>query len=220
MSNHSISQYDCQAIDSAPINDQELTELLLWYLASPNPNLEVLVPDTIYRQTKGIMYRIAYRFLNNHELAQDAVQDVTIHLIRKLKTPEFSIYKSCIGWIAQEVKWYCLDYFKKKRLNQVQFAEVEDYLQSDNNNQPDQGLDRDMIMDCKDQALSGKRKQMRKYIIDAHLQGYLNPEIAKQLEELTGKKITEKVVRQILSHARKDVEKGLRGTGYYRPKKK
>ncbi|MEZ4849738.1 MAG: hypothetical protein R3B93_14220 [Bacteroidia bacterium] len=215
MTNFNDNDKNVNSHHQTPLNDRELSDLLLWYLSYPDPSIEALIMLFLYESTKDLIYRISLKYLKDHDLSQDAVHEIFIHLWKKLQTPGFIIHKSCMGWVNKETFWYCKQFYRKQK--EIPFSEMEGYWHPSDNSRPDQGLDESVILACKDHALEGKRRCFRRFIMDARMRGISNPDIAVLWTELTGEETNEKAVRQAYSLTLKDIDEVLKGTGYSRP---
>lgn len=92
--------------------------------------------DSLYKLYEQSMYHEAYKILRDEHLAEDAVHEAFLRLIRnrdKIKDPDSSKVRS---YVYKTLKSSALDIYrmqKKQRENCCEYAEAAEFLHSDDN---------------------------------------------------------------------------------------
>lgn len=161
--------------------------------------------ESLYQKYNGLMYSTAFRILNNHHLAQDAVQMSFVKLlnnIRLINDIECNNTRALMVIICRNVSINL--YNKRKRNNQITIEEIDEVI-------PDctYSIDEHLI---KNESLADLKEKIRllyqpyadiialRYFFD-----YSDKEIAKILD------ITEQNVRVRLHRAKTKLLSLLRG---------
>lgn len=138
--------------------------------------------ESLYSKYNGLMYSTAFRILNDHQLAQDAVQMSFVKIIRNIKIIndiECNKTRALMVIICRNIS---IDlYNKRKRSNTIIIEEINEYM-------PDYAFNIDEQM-IKDESLTVLKEKIRllhqpyadiislKYFYD-----YSDSEIAKILD--------------------------------------
>lgn len=85
--------------------------------------------ESLYKKYNGLMYSTAFRILNDHQLAQDAVQMAFVKIIRNIKTIneiECNKTKALMVIICRNIS---IDlYNKRKHNNLIAIEEMNEYI--------------------------------------------------------------------------------------------
>ena len=147
---------------------------------------------------KNKLFRIAKRLLNNHEEAEDAVQEAFIKLW--LKRDELEKYKSIEAFAVTITKNLCIDILRSKK---AVLTEMNEEFQKSQYDTPEQSYEKNEVYRQIKQAIEQLPENQKIAIQLRDIEGYEMEEVAKILDTSVGN------VRVILSRARNAVKDSL-----------
>lgn len=139
------------------------------------------------------LYRIAYRMLQNPDIAQDMVQDTYVKLWEK--RDELQDIHNTESFAVVVLRNLCLDFFRKPKqeLLEEHRPEVSELLSLS------EQMDMKENLTCVKQIVEHLPEQQRLVVIFKHWDGYSD----KEIEDITG--LSSVNIRVILSRARKTI---------------
>lgn len=147
---------------------------------------------------KNKLFRIAKRLLNNHEEAEDAVQEAFIKLW--MKRDELDKYKNIEAFAVTMTKNLCIDMLRSKK---APMSELNEEFQSSHFETPEQSYEKNETFNQIRQAIDTLPENQKIAIQLRDIEGYEMDEIAKILDTSIGN------IRVILSRARNTVKDRL-----------
>lgn len=163
--------------------------------------------EALFKKYNRLMYTIAFRILNDHQLAQDAVQMSFIKImnnIKKINEIDSNKTKIYVVIICRNVSINL--YNKRKRNDPIALEDIDESLADNANN-----IDENIINMEKVSELKEKTNMLNQSYADIialkYVLGYSEKEIAKMLD------ISEENVRVRLHRAKNTLIKLLRNEG-------
>nr|WP_237488164.1 RNA polymerase sigma-70 factor [Hufsiella ginkgonis] len=134
--------------------------------------------EKIYKQYYKMLYMVAYKYMLNHESAEEIVHDIFIRIWDKAREIEIEI--SLKGYLVRSVANAALNKLKKDKLTEVKLEEYT-RLETDARQQPADTEDTEEWYEKLDTALEGLPPQCRKVMMLSRFGKLKQQEIADQL---------------------------------------
>lgn len=143
------------------------------------------------------LYRYAYRYLQDADQTQDAIQDVFVKLWNQRK--RLNELNSVEGFAVRVTRNHCLDIIKSRKT-----ISIEDvYYEASDNTDPEKEFHKSDYYKKIKEIIGKLTEPHRTVIIMRDIEGYSNDEIGKVLGLSAGN------IRVVLSRARKKVRSKL-----------
>lgn len=146
------------------------------------------------------LYALAFRYLNNREEAEDAVQEVMMKLWEERR--KAGNYENPAAWCTTITRNYCIDVLRRrKRIVQGEISEVQEVMEAGNDlYSHSDGSEAASFING---IVERMKEPYRSAVILRDIEGYSYEEAAETMQTSVG------TLRTILSRARKSIREEL-----------
>lgn len=106
--------------------------------------------EKIYHGTKRSVYGIVFSILKDHDLTNDAMQEVYMKIL--VKIDQYKIGANFNSWVTQIAKNHAIDIYRKNKKNVHIDDEILDEVISDNTETPSEVSEVTMMLDILDES--------------------------------------------------------------------